>query len=406
MRNPSSSALFILGCYAFASLGVSAALLGPSLPTLAARANVSLDQVGFIFVAMSLGYLTSAPVINAITPIIGARNMLVVSPLVVIASLLSLALGAQMAVFLIAAYLFGLGQAGTQVAYNAMFGTQADSAKASAVLNRLNAFYGAGALIGPFFVAASYRLIGDATLAFWLAAALALPLSIGALAASAPIRTLTTSSLNQAKVSASNRVLTSPVVWAMCAVMGLYVGCEVAFSGWTTEFARQTTGVDVAQAAITVSAFWAALALSRYFSHQLVRRIAPSAFVFLTIVVAMAGMLVMILAGGVFAIVMAGAFVVGLGCGPVYPTLIAIGIQRFPHTAQLIASLLTSAGSFGAFFLPTLTGFVLTAPTAGPASAWLLLIGMLAIAIGLWALARRDLIAHSPTSAVAIGEAS
>jgi fucose permease len=388
--------LFALGCYAFVSLGVSAALLGPALPTLADHAGVGMEQVGFIFTTMSLGYMASAPIISLLGPRIGTRNMLIVSPLLVMAAMALLALGTHMTAFFAATFLLGLGQAGTQVAYNAMFGQQQEGASsASGVLNRLNAFFGLGALIGPLFVALGYRLYGDATLAFWIAGAMALPLTLGALLAGHALRQRAAVEATQAVAPNARRdALLSPVMWILCAVMGLYVGSEVAFSGWTTEFTSRTTGVDTAQAAFTVSAFWAALALSRYFTTAFMRKVHPTTFIILLMLVSALGLIAMLLANGSGAVTLAGAFVVGLGFGPVYPTLIAIGIQRFPQIAQMVASLLTSAGSIGSLFLPTLTGVVLNTSGLGATSAWLLLLAALGVVMVLWLLARRDLMRH------------
>lgn len=394
-----SSPLFVLGCYAFVSLGVSAALLGPALPTLAMKANVGLDQVGLIFVSMSLGYLTSAPIISAFGQRMGTRNMLIISPLLVICSMVLLALGAQVTHFFIATYLLGLGLSGTQVAYNALFGAQAESSQASAVLNRLNAFFGVGALIGPLLVAASYALIGDATLAFWVAAVMALPLALGALLAG---RALKRHSIATAQPSsnqiAARGVFNAPAMWGMGLAMGLYVGCEVAFSGWATEFTSRMTGQSTAQAALTVSAFWMALALSRYFSNVMVSRVQPMALVTLLMLLSIAGLLIMMTASFAGALALIGSFVVGFGFGPVYPTLIAIGIQRFPFAAQMIASVLTSAGSIGSLFVPALTGVVMNSPALGAVSAWLMLAGLLLVIVSVWQLTRRTLI-HSDASA-------
>ncbi|PJF48883.1 MAG: MFS transporter [Chloroflexi bacterium] len=383
--------LFVLGCYAFVSLGVSAALLGPALPTLAAKANTSLDRIGLIFGSMSLGYLTSAPLINTIGARMGARATLIVSPLVVIVGMVLLALGTHLNIFFGAAYLLGLGQSGTQVAYNAMFGLQAEGGRASAVLNRLNAFFGVGALIGPLFVAASYALINEATLAFWIAAAMALPLTLGALQAQDGLRRSSPAHIASSDGSAARRLLTSPAAWGLCFVMGLYVGCEVAFSGWATEFTRRMTGASTAQAAVVVSIFWAALALSRYFTPTIARRIPSAALIGLLFALAILGLMVMLMAGQMSAAAWVGAFGVGAGFGPVYPTLIAIGIQRFPFAARMIASVLTSTGAIGALFLPTLVGFVMDASALGAVSAWVMLAGLLALVIGLWQLTRRAL---------------
>lgn len=386
-----TSPLFILGCYAFVSLGVSAALLGPALPTLAAKANIGLDRIGLIFVSMSLGYLTSAPVINTLGAHLGTRNMLIASPLVVIGSMVLLALGAHLNVFFVATYLLGLGQSGTQVAYNAMFGMQQESERASAVLNRLNAFFGVGALIGPLLVSASYTLINAATLAFWVAAVMALPLTLGALWARDELRHPSSVRATSPVGGAARRLLTSPAAWGLCVVMGLYVGCEVAFSGWATEFTARTTGVSTAQAAVVVSIFWSALALSRYFTNVIVSRISSVTLISLLFALAIAGLGMMLLAGQASAAAWMGAFLVGAGFGPIYPTLIAIGIQRFPFAARMIASVLTSTGSIGALFLPALTGFVMSAPALGAVGAWVMLAGLMALVIGLWQLTRRTL---------------
>lgn len=386
-----TSPLFTLGCYAFISLGVSAALLGPALPTLAGKANVSLDRIGLIFISMSLGYLTSAPIINTLGARMGTRNMLIVSPLVVIGSMALLALGTHLNAFFLATYLLGLGQSGTQVAYNTMFGAQQHSERASAVLNRLNAFFGVGALIGPLLAAASYILIGEATLAFWAAAAMALPLTLGALWARDGLSKPSSARRTVPDGSMARRLLASPAAWGLCVVMGLYVGGEVAFSGWATEFTGRTTGVSTAQAAVVASIFWAALALSRYFTNLIVARISPATLIGLLFSLAIAGLAVMLLAGRASVAAWVGAFLVGAGFGPIYPTLIAIGIQCFPFAARMITSVLTSTGSIGALFLPALTGFVMNAPALGAAGAWVMLAGLLALAIGLWQLTRRTL---------------
>lgn len=388
---------FILGCYAFVSLGVNAALLGPALPTLAAKANAGLDRTGLIFASMSLGYLTSAPLINTIGVRMGARAMLIVSPLVVIGSMVLLALGAHLNAFFVATYLLGLGQSGSQVAYNAMFGLQAEGRRASAVLNRLNAFFGIGALVGPLFVAASYTLINEATLAFWIAAAMALPLTLGALWARDGLRHSSLPHATSPDGSAARRLLTSPAAWGLCVVMGLYVGCEVAFSGWATEFTSRMTGVSTAQAAVAVSIFWAALALSRYFTHIVMRRIPSVALISLLFALAIVGLAVMLLAGQTSAAAWVGAFLVGAGFGPIYPTLIAIGIQRFPFAAQMIASVLTSTGAVGALFLPTLMGFAMDVSALGAVSAWVMLAGVLVLVIGLWQFTRRALAREDAT---------
>jgi FHS family glucose/mannose:H+ symporter-like MFS transporter len=251
----------------------------------------------------------------------------------------------------------------------------------------MNAFFGVGALVGPLFVAAGYRL-GDPTAAFWVSALMALSLSIGAALWTDASLTTTAPAPNDAASLAKQNPLRTPALILMSLAMALYVGSEVAFSGWTAEFTRRTVGVDAAQAAIAVSVFWLGLTLSRYFSHAVVRRIAPVVFIYLLIATSAGGLIVMMVSAGALWATLAGAFVVGLGCGPFYPTVVAIGIHRYPLSARLVASVITSAGSLGALVLPALVGVVLSEQVL---NAWLLLLVMFSAIALLWTITRRYL---------------
>lgn len=310
--------------------------------------------------------------------------MLIISPILGIASMILFALGRAMPVLMLGTALLGISQSGTQVAYNAMFGA---SEGASRKLGQLNAFFGIGALLAPLLASFGYAQFAEATMAFVVAAVLLLVLSLGAVLWRDGAQREMRREGDEERGSMSphppisSSPLRSPTLWLMSAVMGLYVGCEVAFSGWTTEFTRRSTGIPLAEAAASTSVFWVGLALSRYFAPSLIR-IKPARLVLLMVGVAIAGYLLMAVLGAMLPFVMLGAFIVGAGMGPVYPTLIAIAIQRFPQHATLMASVLTSAGSIGALFLPTWVGVVLT--TQSLIGAWLLQAGVLGLVAALW----------------------
>ena len=391
-----SSRLFVLGCYAFISLGVSAGVLGPALNTLARNAQISLDQAGYLFTAMAVGYLLSAPAISLWGARVGTRNMLIFSPLVGVLSMTLFALSRTLLLQLLGGVLLGLSQSGTQVAYNAMFATGPNSSKQ---LNQLNAFFGIGALVAPLLASLGYERFGEATLAFVAAAIITLPLTIGALFwrrptqasqnAASPSQPASHSQPHaqphaQPSVSVRHPMRYS-IFWLICTAMALYVGCEVAFSGWTTEFTRQRVGVMVAQAAASTSAFYVGMALSRYFTASILK-VSPSLLTLIMLGVALLGFVIMLLGAPSLITAILGAFVVGVGMGPTYPTLIAIAVQRFPQHATPLASVLTSSGSAGALFLPSLVGAVLTTQSAS--AAWVMLMAFLVVMLGMLALVR------------------
>ena len=374
--------LFLLGCYAFISIGVSASIIGPGLPTLAQNAQMSLEQGGYIFTGMSAGYLLSAPLIQWLRTRITTRVLLFSSPWLVIASMILFVLGRSFVVQMVGAVLLGLGHSGTQVSFSVLFGSGPNS---SGVLNRLNAFFGVGALAGPLIASLGYTWLGVATPAFVCAAIMALPLSIGALVWRGNSGSATAATNEADRPSNYSSPWRTLSFWFMLIIMALYVGTEISFSGWATEFARRQANVDVAHAATSVSLFFMGIAMSRYSIGAFTRRIAPLTYVGGLLVLTTLALLVMMLSNQM-ATMLICAFVVGFGFGPVYPTLIAAGIQRFPHHATLIASGLTSSGSIGAFVLPPLTGILLS---NNPTHGWQLLIGIMLIVLGGWTLLRR-----------------
>ena len=374
--------LFLLGCYAFISLGVSASIIGPALPTLAQNAQMSLQQGGYLFTGMSVGYLLSAPLIQWLRTRITTRTLLFSSPWLVVASMILFALGRSFAVQMFGAFLLGLGQSGTQVSFSVLFGSGPNS---SSVLNRLNAFFGIGALVGPLIASLGYTWLGVATPAFLFAAILALPLPLGALVWRGNANSATATPTDATQISVSISPWHTLSFWFMLGIMALYVGTEVSFSGWATEFTRRVANADVARAATSVSVFFVGMAISRYTLGVFTRRIAPLTYVAGLLVLTTLALVMMLLSNQI-AIMLIGAFIVGFGFGPVYPTLIAVGIQRFPQHATLIASGLTSSGSIGAFVLPPLTGILLS---NNPTHGWQLLIGIMLIVLGGWTLLRR-----------------
>ncbi len=364
--------------------------MGPALPTLTQHSHVSLEQGGYLFTSMSMGYLLSAPIITWLRARISTRVMLFGSPWLVIVGMALLALGRSFTVQLCGALLLGLGQSGTQVGYNVLFGS---GPKSSGVLNRLNAFFGLGALIGPLMASWGYAWLGEATPAFVAAILLAAPLPIGAFLWKGHGLIAPTSVESTLHDHASTNLVspwTMPVFWLMLGIVGLYVGIEISFSGWVTEFSRNHAQVNLASAALSTSAFFIGVALSRYVLESMTHtqtgahRINPLTYVAWLLGLGTLAMSLMLVFNALW-VMLVCAFVVGFALGPIYPTLIATGIQLFPRHATLIASGITSAGSIGAIALPPFVGAFLT---TSPVNAWTLLIVIMLLGLISWGVLR------------------
>lgn len=391
-RQPAGASRAIwLGFYTFVCIGINASIIGPALPDFAARSGASLDQVGLLFTPFALGYATSVFIMSPIGARLGMRALLLAGATCLLVSLALLLLGRSLPLIYLGAYLLGLGQSGTQVGYNALVGLQAGH-NAPRMLNRLNAFFGVGALTGPLFVSLGYSLFGGASFAFLMAWLLSLPLWVGAWRwrdVVAPAGARDTAGPDPARLSLSH-LLRQPALWLLGIVASIYVSSEVAFSGWVAVYAERGSGVSAAQSALLVTAFFAAFTLGRYAADPVSRRLKPPAIVSGAIALTMLGLLMMIALPGVFAAHLAGALVVGFAMSPIYPILISYGIRLFPRAATLVTGFVTSMAAVATLAIPSLIGVVMAGQ--GITAAWGLLLLIVAALGGGWALLRGMLV--------------
>ncbi|MGQ9813979.1 MAG: MFS transporter [Candidatus Roseilinea sp.] len=376
-----------LSFYAFVSIGVNASIIGPALPTFAARASVSLEQVGLLFTPFALGYATSVFIMSPISARMGMRALLLAGATCLLVSLALLLLGQSLPLIYLGAYLLGLGQSGTQVGYNSMVGLLAGH-NAARMLNRLNAFFGVGALTGPLFVSLGYSLFDDASVAFLLALALSAPLWVGAWTWRDSL--VPAAAHNSANPEPSRlllaQLLRQPALWLLGIIASIYVSSEVAFSGWVAVYAERGSGVSAAQAALLVTFFFAAFTLGRYSTDLISRWVKPPVIVSAAIALTGAGLLVMIALPGMFEINLAGAFVVGFAMSPIYPILISYGIRLFPRNATVVTGFLTSMAALATLAIPSIVGLVMA--SRGITAAWGLLLLIVAVLAGGWVFLR------------------
>jgi fucose permease len=372
--------LTVVASAVLAVLGINSVILGPAQELLRAKLGVSIGDLSILFVALSFGYLISSPLLGVLARRVSQRTLLA-SPVLLVAAMITIALGDSVSVLAIAAFILGLGQALTQVTYLAWIGARLRGARgASSLLNRVNAFYGVGALIGPILVLLGVAL-GVPLLVFWLAAALSsLVLMIGL---TAPLDATEDQAAPLSDEAEPSRLLRSPALLGMLLTMALYVGCEVAFSAYSTLYVSLAFGAPIQTAAFATSLFFGGFAFSRYFAGVLLDRVDDVRAILVLLFVAGIGFAVMLLVTTP-QLALIGSAIVGIGFGPIYPTMLSIAIKAFPKSPRIVSSLVTSAGSVGSVTLPYIVGQTIDVPGAGP---WLALgeqMGVIGVAVLVW----------------------
>jgi MFS transporter, FHS family, glucose/mannose:H+ symporter len=357
------AAPFYLG---FVVVGMASVLLGPILPTLSARWQITDLQAGSLFAAEF-----AASTLGAVLASHFRRGCVVFGYAAIAAGLAALALGSY-GVALAAFVLLGAGMGAANTATNLIFGAKKTEGieqpgERGARLSRLNFFWGLGAVSCPEFVALALR---PGTLRLLL-----LGLSLCALAVFAAftplLRKRRSSEPANLKPAVTGEKLDLPVFALFSLLLFLYVGGETSISGWIATYAYRFNGLSTAHSSLFVSAFWLSIVVGRAAVPLLLRFASELTVLISAVVTALAGIAVLLFPQST-AISLAAVALAGLGCAPVFPLAVArllahIGNSR--HAGWIFAI----CGS-GAAVLPWITG-LLSAHTGSLRTAFLAPLG-------------------------------
>jgi len=133
-----------------------------------------------------------------------------------------------------------------------------------------------------------------------------------------------------------------------------YVGVESALTVFAVPYATGALALDEGRGRAAISAFWMGLLAGRL-AMMLLRE--PDARVLVgTGLLASAALALGTISGAVQVEVFFAA--VGFSIGCVYPLMISLAGQRFPHARGTVAGLVAGAGAVGGFAIPWLTGAI------------------------------------------------
>lgn len=334
----------------FLLIGMIGALIGATLQYLARRYDVALENAG-IFTSLDFATSTVAVlVIGRLYNHLNARVLLVVGPVLLGCALLLLALVPVQWVGLGAMLLFGLGYGALVVGPNVLVAVF-NPHNATSALNLLNLFFGVGAILGPQLLNLALRL-GDFTYAYLIAAALLLGLL--------PLLW----QVDYQQRSAYHDTNTAPVAvhWPLmmpfALLLFLYVGAEVGYSAWITTQMTQVALARPEVAAVAVSIFWGGLTFGRAAATLIGQRVPGTRLLLGTIVVLGLGTGLVLAFPTSQAIALASAFIAGFGCGPVFPTTLAVVSQQYPRMFTAASGFIIAFGNLGAVALPWFQGRV------------------------------------------------
>jgi len=339
----------------FVAIGWLSAALGPALPDLAERTGRDLATLGGLVTMVWGGTLVSQLVAGAVNDRFGQRPILLMGVVLVAAGSLVIVSSRNLWLMLAAGAVFGLGFGGLDIGTNLLI-AQRFVRRGVPMLNLLHVFFGVGAVIGPALAGLTLKLWDTAlpALALGIVVAIApLPLVLR-LDSRAPDR-----SPANPDVPAASFSYRTPLLWALGALLLLYVGLEAGLGAWTTAYVERTTALNESAAALVTASYWLALTVGRVAGAVYGGRFAPHTVLWACLVGMAAGGFLLVAGSGSAVLTVLAVLVLGVWSGPPFPTVVAITTATFPDGPGKATSVVVAMASLGATTLPWVQGVLL-----------------------------------------------
>jgi fucose permease len=231
-------------------------------------------------------------------------------------------------------------------------------------MNWLHGFWGVGATTGPLVMGAALASEGG-----WTAGAR----SIGLMQLGLALVLFATVSLwsretAQAPADADQAAQPSAdlkppplAMWLAPLCFLFYVSAEMGTGLWAASILVTDRGLSAGDASVWVSLYFGAITVGRFAVGLVANRVGNRRLVRLGVVVAMAGALLFALPAVFGAFSPVGLVIMGLGCAPIFPSLMHETARRFPPEVvrQLIGRQMTCAYA-GSSVVPAAFGLLAT----------------------------------------------
>lgn len=336
--------------FAFAVYGAEITAIGPLLLSMSETFRISLGEVGSIFVVGGIGFVLVVFLGGFLADRVGKRAIILIGMATMSLSLIGMGLSGSFLLLMGAFFVLNLGAGFLESAIGGLV-VDLNPHRQTASLNVLHSFFGGGALVGPLVAGVilsgggSWRLVfgvfGVALLAFLVVTAIPrFPNNVQG---------------ERVDWSKAGILLRSRVVQISMLGILIYVAAEMAISTWAHPYITNSFGSTAMVASISVSLFWAGIAIGRAGSVWLARLLRPERIVVLSALVFSVGAVILVISPNL-TIALAAIFLAGLGAAPVYPTIMAIACSHFPGLSGTVTGLITTATGFGILIGPSTIG--------------------------------------------------
>ena len=344
----------------FALFGISMTVIGATLPKIFVDFGWSYTTAGAIIAAGSIGYFLSSYLAGIFLSVVGLRLTLSLSLLLIFAGLEFFAATPVPWLNMLLYFIVGVGQGGIELSVD-WATLRMEGPGGGRAMSLMHGAFSIGAVVGPLIIAILISAHLEWTLIYRGIGVLFL-----AIAVFMQFMPLAALGKDKGHIAGGSRrdLFRHPAYWLGFFALFVYVGVELGISNWVAEYFVRVFGAPIATGSFMVSLFWAGLLVGRFgvpFLQATIKR--EKIFIVLSVLMALS---VIALASigfmnnGKIASVIAGVLVIsaGFGCSIIYPNIMSILGDLFPHTQSEAVGFAAMGGGMGGFVFPYLMSAV------------------------------------------------
>lgn len=352
------SLLLALIYVSFISLGLPDSLLGSAWPQMQESLGVSLSLGGVISFLITASTILSSLMSHRAIQRFGTGGVTMCSVAMTALALLGFSLSNSFFALCLWAIPYGLGAGSVDAALNNFVALHCKAKH----MSWLHCFWGIGATGGPYIMGlclsrgmgwqAGYRTISFLQMALTLILLLSLPLW------KKQELPLSGGETVRPQTPQWGKLLKRPGVKAALTAFFFYSALELTTGLWGSSYMVAVRGISAETAAKWISLFYLGITAGRFFSGFLTLRFSDDAMVRLGEGTAIVGILLMLLPLHNLFLCL-GLILTGLGCAPIYPSLLHATPQRFGKSlSQSLMGTQMAISYLGSTTMPPVSGFL------------------------------------------------
>ena len=349
--------LLLLIYLAFISLGLPDSLLGSAWPVIHQELQVPLSYAGAVTMIISFGTICSSLMSERLTKKLGVNIVTVCSVLLTAIALYGFSTASAFWMLCLWGIPYGLGAGAIDAALNNYVALHYNSRH----MSWLHCFWGVGTIISPYIM--SYAL----TTSVWqngyrMVSFLQMDITV-ILLVTLPVwkvnRKANEQKAEQAAVIGIRGALKIKGVPQLLLGFFSYCSLESTLLLWSSSYLVGAKGVTAQKAAAFASLFCIGITAGRFLSGLVTEKLGDYNLICIGTGILLLGCIAMILPLKTDAAALGGLVVMGLGCAPVYPSIIHATPNNFgAQNSQAIIGIQMASAYVGSTFMPPVFGLI------------------------------------------------